>query len=83
MDRTDKSLVLFTLTIALIMLLLIAVGESRPDAYIAVAIILYFIYTTIDPALRHRANLRVLDVVLVSIFVLITVIRILMVLNII
>lgn len=83
MDKTDKSLILFSLIIALITLLLIVVGESRLDAYIAITIILYFIYTAIDPMLRRRANLKILDIALVSVFVIIVAVRVLMVLDII
>lgn len=83
MDRTDKSLVGFSLITVLMMLLLVVVGESRPDAYIAVAIVLYFIYTAIDPVLRRVASIRILDIALILVFMLIVAIRVLTVLNII
>lgn len=83
MYEADKSLTLFSLIMALVTLLLIMVDESRPDAYIAVTIILYFIYTAVDPTLRRRANLRILDIVLISAFMVIVTVRVLMVLDII
>lgn len=83
MDRVDLSVLLFTLLIFTATVLLIAAGESRPDTYLAVAILIYFVHTIVDNSIRSRASMKITDIALVVIFIAIVSIRILIILGII
>ncbi|MEM1526673.1 MAG: hypothetical protein QW775_03685 [Ignisphaera sp.] len=83
MAETDRSILVLVLLITFFTIFLAIVGESRPDAYLSVAILLYFVYTAIDPSIRRYTNLKPLDIGLIIVFAVIVVIRILLVLEVI
>jgi len=56
-------------------------GESRIDAYVSIAILTYFISTTILPSIREASNLRLVDIVLIAVFAFIVAVRVLEILG--
>ncbi len=83
MKRTDLGVILLTSLIIISSISLTLVGESRPDVYLSMAILIYFVYTSIDYSLRMRSSLKVIDIALFTVFIVIVTIRVLMILNII
>jgi hypothetical protein len=79
--RTDVGLILLTSLVSLFTGFLAVIGEQRPDAYVAVSILIYFVYTAIDSSIRKRSRTILLDLILISIFALITTYRVLSVLG--
>lgn len=82
MDRCDLSLLIYTVLMAVATVLLIATGGSEPDAYLSIAILVYFIYTAVDPSIRGRADMRVLDAALITVFIAVVAVRVLRILGI-
>jgi hypothetical protein len=72
----EGDLILFTVLVVIATLALIYVGELRPDAYLAVAILIYFIYTSVNYGFRFRVKLKVVDLLLITIFSLIVAYRV-------
>lgn len=83
MTKTDTSMLILTSLTVLFTVFLVIVGESRPDTYLSVAILLYFIYTSVDPSIRRYTNLKPLDIGLITVFIIIVAIRVLQVLEVI
>jgi len=83
LKRTDLGVILLTSLIIISSISLTLVGESRPDVYLSMAILIYFVYTSIDYSLRMRSSLKVIDIALFTVFIVIVTIRVLMILNII
>lgn len=83
MKRTDLGVILLTSLIIISSISLTLVGESRPDVYLSMAILIHFVYTSIDYSLRMRSSLKVIDIALFTVFIVIVTIRVLMILNII
>lgn len=83
MKRTDLGVILLTSLIIISSISLTLVGESRPDVYLSMAILIHFVYTSIDYSLRMRSSLKVIDIALFTVFIAIVTIRVLMILNII
>jgi len=75
------SLLIFSALVAFLSSMLCFVGEQRPDAYFSVAILLYFIYTSIDTSIRRRSKMLYLDIALIALFLAIVTYRILQVLG--
>ncbi|MEM4567563.1 MAG: hypothetical protein QXM48_04480 [Sulfolobales archaeon] len=67
----EGELILFTLLILISVFMLIYVGEVRPDAYLAVAILVYFIYTSVNHSFRSKIYLKPVDIVLITVFAII------------
>lgn len=76
MAKIDRGVVLLTLFIMLFSILLVILDESRPDAYLSVSILLYFIYTAIDSTIKRYVNTKFLDIGLVLIFIAIVAFRV-------
>jgi len=72
----ERDLIVFTVLVVITTLTLIYVGELRPDAYLAITILIYFIYTSINYSFRFRVKLKVIDVSLIIIFSLIVIYRV-------
>lgn len=72
----EGDLILFTVLVVIATLALIYVGELRPDAYLAVAILIYFIYTSVNYSFRFRVKLKVVDLLLIITFSLIVAYRV-------
>jgi len=83
LKRTDLGVILLTSLIIISSISLTLVGESRPDVYLSMAILIHFVYTSIDYSLRMRSSLKVIDIALFTVFIAIVTIRVLMILNII
>lgn len=83
MKRTDLSVILLTSLTIISSISLALVGESRPDVYLSMAILIYFVYTSIDYSLRMKSSLKVVDIALFTAFIVIVTIRVLMILKII
>ncbi|MEM1679293.1 MAG: hypothetical protein QXJ56_07750 [Ignisphaera sp.] len=77
MAKIDTGLTILTIIIVIFTVFLVIVGESRPDAYISVSILLYFVYTAMDPGIRRYANMRPLDIGLIIVFIFIVMVRVL------
>lgn len=75
MREFDASILMFTALMVVATISLILVGESRADVYLAISILIYFIYTFIDTRIRNRSNLKILDIVFVIVFTLIVAYR--------
>ncbi|MEM0453145.1 MAG: hypothetical protein QXO98_00595 [Sulfolobales archaeon] len=67
----ERELILFTLLILISVSMLIYVGEVRPDAYLAVAILVYFIYTSVNYSFRSKIYLKPVDIILITVFAII------------
>jgi len=72
----EGDLILFTALVVIATLALIYVGELRPDAYLAVTILIYFIYTSVNYSFRFRVKLKVVDLLLITTFSLIVAYRV-------
>ena len=71
MNTLDKSLLVFSLLLTVTTASLALLAEKRPEVYAAMAILVYFIYTSIDNSIRIRAKLYLLDLSFLLIFSLI------------
>lgn len=67
----EKDVTVFAVLLAVATLALTYVGESRPDAYLSVAILTYFIYTSVNYGFRLRVKLKAVDLSLMAVFILI------------
>ncbi len=56
-------------------------GERRADAYVSVSILIYFVYTSIDPEMRLKFKLKTLDIAYFLVFSAIVTVRILSILG--
>lgn len=68
MNNLDKSLLVFSLLLTAATASLALLGEKRPEVYAAMAILVYFVYTSIDNSIRIRAKLYMLDLSFLLIF---------------
>jgi len=83
MMKSDVGIVVLSILITLSSVALVLVGESRPDVYLSMSILIYFIYTSVDYSLRIKARLKVVDAVLFTVFAAVVAVRVLMILGII
>ena len=83
MMKSDVGIVVLSILITLSSVALVLVGESRPDVYLSMSILIYFIYTSVDYSLRIKARLKVVDAVLFTVFAAVVAARVLMILGII
>lgn len=82
MRALDRSMLLFIIIYAVAMIILMGIGERRPDVYVSVSILIYFIYILLDSSIRENTSLRVLNIFLFIVFVLIMTYRVLAILGI-
>ncbi|MEM1541154.1 MAG: hypothetical protein QW101_00310 [Ignisphaera sp.] len=83
MNRVIVSLIVYALLTSILTIFLVLVGESRPDAYLSVAILIYFIFTAIDNSIRSRAKMLAVDIALLTVFTAMVLFRVLIVLEVI
>ncbi len=55
---------------------LLLLGEKRVDVYASLSILVYFISTSILPELRERADLKIIDILLITAFIIIVSLRV-------
>ena len=79
----DRDVLIYALLLTMVVIALVLVGESRPDVYLSITILMYFIYTSINYSIRSRARLRILDAILLFVFLAIVTYRVLEVLRVI
>jgi len=70
-NTLDKSLLVFSILLTAATASLALLAEKRPEVYAAMAILVYFVYTSIDNSIRIRAKLYLLDLSFLLIFSLI------------
>lgn len=83
MTHIDRDILIYALLLIIAVIALVLVGESRPDVYLSIAILIHFIYTSINYSIRSRAKLKILDTILLLIFLTIVTYRVLEVLKVI
>jgi len=71
-----RSITLLVISLTTPVLILASIGEERPDAYVAVEILAYYIVTIIDPLIRRIAKLTIIDLILMLIFIAIVIYRV-------
>ncbi len=79
--KSDVGILALSALITISSVALVLVGESRPDVYLSISILIYFIYTSVDYSLRIKARLRIVDVTLFAVFAAVVAIRVLMILG--
>ncbi len=67
----ERDVILLTILVVTAVSMLAYVGELRPDAYLAITILIYFIYTSVNYGFRFRVNLKFIDASLIITFALI------------
>lgn len=81
MEAMDKEIIVYTILLIIMTISFVLVGETRPDAYLSISILVYFIFTSISHNIRLRAKLIILDISLLTIFMIIVTYRILTILE--
>ncbi|MCX8186898.1 MAG: hypothetical protein N3G48_07330 [Sulfolobales archaeon] len=65
----ERDLMILTALMFITISMLVYVGEVKYDAYLAVAILIYFIYTSVNYSFRSRVNLKVVDIAFIALFI--------------
>ncbi len=60
---------------------LAVLGEKRIDAYLSMAILVYFVSTSILPTIREHSRLTIMDILLFTVFMAIVAYRVLSILG--
>lgn len=81
MEAMDKEIIVYTILLIIMTISFVLVGETRPDAYLSISILVYFIFTSISHNIRLRAKLIILDISLLTILMIIVTYRILTILK--
>lgn len=81
MEIMDREIILYAILSTIVIISFILIGETRPDVYLSISILIYFIYTSISRNIRLRAKLTILDISLLTVFSIIVVYRILTILE--
>jgi len=76
-----RDIIIYALLQSIFSSALAALGEDRPDAYVSVSILIYFVSTTVLPSFRKYSDLRILDAVLIAVFSAIAAVRVLEILG--
>ncbi len=82
MRPVDRSIILFTAVYVIAMIILILIGENRPDVYVSITILVYFIYISLDTSIRENTDLKLVNMLLLIIFFIIVAYRVLEILGI-
>ena len=83
MRTLDRDILLLTILLTTIVISFVLLGESRPDVYVSVTILNYFIVTSLSYSLRSTTKIKFLDIALLIVFMVIVTYRILAILKII
>ena len=81
MEIMDREIIIYTILLTIVIISFVLIGETRPDVYLSISILIYFIYTSISHNIRLRAKLTVLDISLLTVFSVIVVYKILTILE--
>jgi len=81
LEIMDREIILYAILSTIVIISFILIGETRPDVYLSISILIYFIYTSISRNIRLRAKLTILDISLLTVFSIIVVYRILTILE--
>lgn len=81
MEIMDREIILYAILSTIVIISFILIGETRPDVYLSISILIYFIYTSISRNIRLRAKLTILDISLLTVFSIIVIYRILTILE--
>ncbi len=82
MRPVDSSILLFSTIYITSMIILVLLGENRPDLYVSMGILVYFIYVSLDTRIRENTNMKYVNILLFIIFMIIVVYRVLNILGI-
>jgi len=81
LEIMDREIILYAILSTIVIISFILIGETRPDVYLSISILIYFIYTSVSRNIRLRAKLTILDISLLTVFSIIVVYRILTILE--
>lgn len=81
MEIMDREIIVYAILSTIVIISFILIGETRPDVYLSISILIYFIYTSISRNIRLRAKLTILDISLLTVFSIIVIYRILTILE--
>ena len=81
MRPVDSSILWFSTIYIISMIILVLLGENRPDVYVSIGILVYFIYVSLDTRIRENTN-KYVNILLFIIFMVIVVYRVLNILGI-
>ena len=81
MEIMDREIIVYAILSTIVIISFILIGETRPDVYLSISILIYFIYTSISHNIRLRAKLTILDISLLTVFSIIVIYRILTILE--
>jgi len=81
LEIMDREIIVYAILSTIVIISFILIGETRPDVYLSISILIYFIYTSISRNIRLRAKLTILDISLLTVFSIIVIYRILTILE--
>ena len=70
MGALDKSIAVFSMLYLTIITTLALTGDKRPDVYVSVSALLYFVYVSLDENVRRNTKLGPVSVILFTAFTL-------------
>ena len=82
MKPIDLSILLFSTIYIVSMIILVLLGENRPDVYVSIGILVYFIYISLDTRIRENTNMKYVNILLFTVFMVIVAYRVLTILGI-
>ncbi|MCD6195867.1 MAG: hypothetical protein J7J82_03695 [Staphylothermus sp.] len=82
MKPIDLSILLFSTIYIVSMIILVLLGENRPDVYMSIGILVYFIYISLDTRIRENTNMKYVNILLFTVFMVIVAYRVLTILGI-
>ena len=68
MGALDTSLTVFSTLYLTAVMMLVAAGDKRPDVYVSVSALLYFIYISLDRVVRRNTRLGIITALLLLAF---------------
>ncbi len=69
MDALDRSLLLLGSAYLTAVATLALTGDRRPDIYVSVSALTYFIYVSLDETLRRSSKLAPINLLVLTIFI--------------
>ncbi len=83
MRQVDVFIITLTVSLILIQTILVLFNESRITVYLVVTILIYYIvYTMVEPEIYNKKYINILNVILITIFIISIVYRLLNILGI-
>lgn len=68
MGALDRSVAIFSTLCVTVVSLLVITGDKRPDVYVSLSAVLYFIYVSLDEKVRRSTQLTRLNIALLAAF---------------